>query len=134
MIACARLLMVLPLVASLTAADGAAHSSGPDAPAASPDSGSAPSGTAQDDAAAQQAALQEAMAMALGAKIFAEQCVRCHAAPDPLSRNRQQWNAIALHMRLFADLSRADQRSVLIFLHHVNTSGMTHTAGSPAAR
>lgn len=75
--------------------------------------------------------MQEA---ALGAKVFAENCSRCHEAPDPASRDGREWRAISLHMRVFADISREEQQQVLNFLRTYNTVGMTRQAGVPASR
>jgi hypothetical protein len=69
-----------------------------------------------------------------GARVFAENCSRCHEPPDPASRSGQEWRAISVHMRIIADISQADQRNVLIFLRTYNTASMTRTPGSPASR
>jgi mono/diheme cytochrome c family protein len=75
--------------------------------------------------------MQEA---ALGAKVFAENCSRCHEAPDPASRDGRAWRAITMHMRVFADISREEQQQVLRFLRTYNTVEMTRQAGAPASR
>ncbi len=69
----------------------------------------------------------------LGARVFAENCSRCHEAPDPASRNGREWRAISMHMRVLSDLSKEDQRNVLIFLRTVNTAAMTKQSGIPAS-
>jgi hypothetical protein len=71
---------------------------------------------------------------ALGAKVFAENCSRCHEAPDPASRAGRDWRSISLHMRVISDLSREDQQKVLIFLRTFNTAAFTKHLGSPASR
>jgi hypothetical protein len=76
----------------------------------------------------------DAMAAALGAKVFAENCGRCHNAPDPATHSRREWVAISLHMRVFADLSQDEQRRVLMFLRTYNTARIKHDAGAPASR
>ena len=75
--------------------------------------------------------MQEA---ALGAKVFAENCSRCHEAPDPAARAGRDWRAISLHMRVISDISREDQQHVLIFLRTFNTAAFTKHPGSPASR
>jgi hypothetical protein len=70
---------------------------------------------------------------ALGARVFAENCSRCHESPDPASRDGREWRAISLHMRVFSDISKEDQRNVLIFLRTFNTAAMTKKSGIPAA-
>ena len=72
--------------------------------------------------------------VAMGAKIYAENCTRCHEAPDPASRDGRAWRAVSLHMRLFADLSGPDQHQVLAFLRTANTAAIKKPeAATPAA-
>jgi hypothetical protein len=68
-----------------------------------------------------------------GARVFAENCSRCHEAPDPASRDGREWRAISMHMRVFSDISKEDQRNVLIFLRTFNTAAMTKQSGIPAS-
>jgi hypothetical protein len=70
---------------------------------------------------------------ALGARVFAENCGRCHEAPDPASRDGREWRAISMHMRIFSDISKVDQRNVLLFLRTFNTAAMTKQSGIPAS-
>ena len=70
---------------------------------------------------------------ALGARVFAENCSRCHEAPDPASRDVREWRAISMHMRVVSDLSKEDQRNVFIFLRTFNTAAMTKQSGFPAS-
>lgn len=51
-----------------------------------------------------------------GATVYAQNCTRCHQAPDPAQRNAQAWRPVALHMRVFADLTRREEQAVLAFL------------------
>ena len=71
---------------------------------------------------------------AVGAKIFADHCSRCHEAPDPASRDGRSWRAISLHMRVLGDLSAEEQHRVLLFLITFNTAAMTKKPGVPAVR
>jgi cytochrome c len=71
---------------------------------------------------------------AMGAKVFAENCNRCHEAPDPASRDGRTWTGISLHMRVFADLSQEDQHRVLAFLRTFDTAAIPKKPGVPAAR
>ena len=75
--------------------------------------------------------MQEA---ALGAKVFADHCSRCHEAPDPASRDGRSWRAISLHMRVLGDLSAEEQHRVLLFLMTFNTAAMTMKPGVHAIR
>lgn len=79
------------------------------------------------------AAVQDPADAVRGAKVLADNCARCHEAPDPASRSRSQWSAIAQHMRIFSDISQDDQRRVVAFLRMVNTAKVTREAGSPAS-
>jgi hypothetical protein len=136
-----RSVALFAIVLSAMAAQEPAASS-PDAPTPASSTSAAlgsqaqesATGTATEPPSAQEAAAREAVDAALGAKVFAEQCVRCHDAPDPASRSRRQWNAIALHMRAFADISRQDEERVLAFLRKFNTATMSHEPGVPASR
>lgn len=71
---------------------------------------------------------------ALGAKVFAENCSRCHEAPDPAARAGRDWRAVSLHMRVISDISRVDQQHVLIFLRTFNTAAFTKHPGAAASR
>lgn len=71
---------------------------------------------------------------ALGAKVFVDNCSRCHEPPDPISRNSREWRTVIMHMRVYADLSRTDEHNVLQFLRTYNTVSMTRRTGAPATR
>ena len=62
-----------------------------------------------------------ALEIAFGAKVYAENCNRCHETPDPASRDGKTWRALSVHMRIFADLSRSEQQQVRAFLQSQNT-------------
>ncbi len=70
---------------------------------------------------AAQLAAEDSTQAAFGAKVFAENCNRCHEAPDPSTRDGRTWRPISMHMRLFGDFSRHDQELVLAFLRTFNT-------------
>jgi cytochrome c1 len=67
-------------------------------------------------------AQEDARQVGLGAKVYAENCNRCHEAFSPTTHDGNAWKAISLHMRLFADLSRTEQAQVLAFLRAANTA------------
>ena len=75
--------------------------------------------------------MQEA---ASGAQVFAENCSRCHEAPDPAARTGRDWRSISLHMRVIADISRVDQQHVLVFLRTFDTATFAKHPGAPASR
>mgnify|MGYP000182662551 CR=1 FL=1 len=51
-----------------------------------------------------------------GAKVFSENCARCHQAPSPTFKTDREWRTITLHMRVFANLSHLETDAVLAFL------------------
>lgn len=73
-------------------------------------------------AAARLSAEDATVSAAFGAKVFAENCTRCHEPPSATARDARAWRAISLHMRLFADLTREDQQRVLAFLRANNVT------------
>lgn len=85
-------------------------------------------------AAAPLGAVEAGQESARGAKVYAENCGRCHQIPDPASRDAKAWRPIALHMRMLADLSAEEQHVVLVFLRTYDTAAMTKRPGLPATR
>jgi len=75
--------------------------------------------------AEEASAADSPVAVAMGAKVFAEACIRCHEPPEPASRDARTWRNISLHMRLFGDLSREDQQRVYAFLRQVSANANT---------
>lgn len=51
-----------------------------------------------------------------GAQLWAENCSRCHNIRPPQSFSSAQWQAIAMHMRLRADLTGPETRKITEFL------------------
>jgi cytochrome c5 len=63
-----------------------------------------------------------------GAKVWSENCTRCHNMRDPKEFNDELWSPIVTHMRLRAGLTGQEARDVLQFLRQSNTpSGETKT-------
>jgi len=79
------------------------------------------------------AADDQPMDIAQGAKVFAEECWRCHETPDPATRDARAWRSISLHMRVFGGLSREEQQQLLAFLRSQNTAKRPD-ADAPAAK
>ena len=77
---------------------------------------------------------EEAHNPALGSKIYAENCARCHAIPDPGSRSKRQWVGITMHMRIFSDISHEEADNLLAFLKAYNTSSIKHKRNTAAVR
>lgn len=57
---------------------------------------------------------------ARGAKIWANNCARCHNMRDPKDLRDDQWKPVVTHMRLRAGLTGAESRDVLKFLQGSN--------------
>lgn len=55
-----------------------------------------------------------------GAQLWAEQCQRCHNVRSPSSYSPAQWEVAMLHMRVRANLTPAQHRTILEFLKSAN--------------
>ena len=55
-----------------------------------------------------------------GAKVWAENCSRCHNARDPADLRDDQWISTAFHMRIRAGLTGQQTRDVLTFMQDSN--------------
>jgi mono/diheme cytochrome c family protein len=77
-------------------------------------------------AAAQQIS---ADAVTNGAAVYGDMCGRCHSPRSPLERTDRDWVTIVNHMRVRANLTGAQARSVLAFLQATNSD-----AEAPAPR
>lgn len=55
-----------------------------------------------------------------GAKVWAENCSRCHNARDPADLRDDQWISTAFHMRVRAGLTGQQTRDVLTFMQNSN--------------
>jgi len=51
-----------------------------------------------------------------GVQLWAENCSRCHYARPPQSFSETQWEVIVHHMRLRADLTGQEARTIAAFL------------------
>lgn len=59
---------------------------------------------------------QDQDAFGRGAKVFSNNCARCHQAPSPTFKTDREWRTITLHMRGLANLSRLEMDDVRTFL------------------
>lgn len=66
--------------------------------------------------------------VATGAKVYGSTCGRCHNARSPLERTDREWVTITNHMRVRANLTGSQLRSVLAFLQATNTDPREATA------
>jgi len=62
----------------------------------------------------------QAIADKTGAQLWAENCNRCHNAPDPTTYSDDQWDAATEHMRQKAILTDVEITKVRIFLKSAN--------------
>jgi mono/diheme cytochrome c family protein len=71
-------------------------------------------------ARAQDAAKPDPAAFARGARLWADNCGRCHNVRDPKELRDDQWKPVMTHMRIRAPLTGAEQRDILLFLQASN--------------
>lgn len=62
----------------------------------------------------------EEITMKSGAQLWAENCTRCHNAPDPHTYSDDQWDAGTEHMRQKALLTDAEITRIRDFLKAAN--------------
>jgi mono/diheme cytochrome c family protein len=55
-----------------------------------------------------------------GAKVYEQNCGRCHAEPSPKGRSDKAWRVIVTQMRVRANLTADEARDVLEFLQENN--------------
>ena len=55
-----------------------------------------------------------------GAKLWAQNCARCHNYRSPESYSDAQWEVAMLHMRIRANLTAEEHRTILEFLKSAN--------------
>jgi mono/diheme cytochrome c family protein len=66
-------------------------------------------------------------AMNEGARVYGTTCGRCHNPRSPLERDDRDWITIINHMRVRANLTGKEVRSVLAFLQATNTDPRRRT-------
>lgn len=66
------------------------------------------------------AAKPDPLAFARGARLWAQQCARCHEMRDPKELRDDQWKPAVTHMQIRAGLSGAQARDILRFLQGSN--------------
>lgn len=66
------------------------------------------------------AAEEEKPDLTTGARLWRQNCARCHNLRTASERSDRQWEIIAGHMRLRANLTGADSRAILEFLKASN--------------
>ena len=63
---------------------------------------------------------QQADGVAEGSRVYGNTCGNCHNARSPLERTDREWVTIINHMRVRANLTGGETRSVLAFLQATN--------------
>lgn len=53
---------------------------------------------------------------ASGARLWRQNCVRCHNSRSPASYSDAQWEVAMLHMRIRANLTATEHKAILEFL------------------
>lgn len=69
----------------------------------------------------EQATAQSPKDIADGARVWANNCTRCHNARSPMERTDRQWVTIIAHMRARANLTRSEAHAVSAYLQAINT-------------
>lgn len=67
-----------------------------------------------------QSPKSDAKLMAQGARVWAQNCMRCHNARSSFERNDRDWTTIVAHMRARANLTRREAHAVAAFLRSSN--------------
>lgn len=65
-------------------------------------------------------AVPESIASKTGAQLWAENCNRCHNAPDPHTFSDDQWDAAVEHMHQKAILTDVEAKKIVDFLKSAN--------------
>ena len=55
-----------------------------------------------------------------GAQLWGENCARCHNMRSPSERSDKEWDTIAFHMRVRANLTTEEHKAILEFLKSAN--------------
>lgn len=68
----------------------------------------------------EQASAQDPNIIAEGAKLWANNCMRCHNARSPRERTDREWLTIMNHMRTRANLTKTESAAITAYLQMVN--------------
>lgn len=77
---------------------------------------------------------QDMAAVAEGAKLYGQNCVRCHSARSPTERTDREWVTIVNHMRARANMRKSEAQAMIAYLQATNlpeTSGTATASASP---
>lgn len=65
-----------------------------------------------------------------GARLYGQQCTRCHTARSPTERSDAEWTTIVNHMRARANLTKSQAVALRTFLQTTNVAEGTATAAA----
>ena len=68
----------------------------------------------------EQTSAQDSNIVAEGARLWANNCTRCHNARSPLERNDREWLTIMNHMRARANLTKTESAAITAYLQMIN--------------
>lgn len=71
---------------------------------------------------------QNPAAVAEGAKLYGQNCMRCHSARSPTERNDREWVTIVNHMRARANMRKSEAQAMVAYLQATNTPEAPSTA------
>ncbi len=63
---------------------------------------------------------EEALVVAGGARLWEQNCIRCHNPRTPASLSDTQWGIVMHHMRVRANLTAEEHEAILRFLQAAN--------------
>ena len=73
-----------------------------------------------DPVAMSQIGDEASLAVTGGAKLWAQNCIRCHNIRNPASLSDRQWEIVLHHMRVRANLTAQEHELILEFLKAAN--------------
>ena len=73
-----------------------------------------------DPVAMSQIGDEASLAITGGAKLWAQNCIRCHNIRNPASLSDRQWEIVLHHMRVRANLTAQEHELILEFLKAAN--------------
>ena len=68
----------------------------------------------------QQTSAQDPTLMVEGAKLWSDNCMRCHNARSPMERGDEDWKTIVTHMRVRANLTKSESDAILAYIQLAN--------------
>ena len=78
----------------------------------------------------QKVSAQDPSLMIQGAKLWSDNCMRCHNARSSMERNDQDWKTIVTHMRVRANLTRSESEAIVAYIQLTNMPESASTMSS----